>query len=74
MARSAVLTGRTTADLTRDVFVVILMLVVGIAVGFRIHTNLFGLIAGELLVLLFRYAMSWIVFAPLAVRLYRRNS
>jgi ABC transporter DrrB family efflux protein len=60
MARSAVLTGRTTADLTRNVFVVILMLVVGMAVGFRIHTNVFGLIAGELLVLLFGFAMSWI--------------
>src|SRR5213596_3928319 len=43
MARSAVLAGRTTADLVRDVFVVLLMLVVGYAVGFRIQTNVFGL-------------------------------
>ena len=60
MARSAVLTGRTTADLIRNVFVVILMLVVGILVGYKIHTNVFGMIAGLLLVLLFAYAMSWI--------------
>ena len=42
MARSAVLAGRTTADLVRNVFVVILITIVGFAVGFRIGTN-FGL-------------------------------
>ena len=60
MARSAVLTGRTMADLSRNVFVVILMMVVGFLVGWRIHTNVLGLLAGALLVLLFGYAMSWI--------------
>ncbi|MEX2274731.1 MAG: ABC transporter permease [Actinomycetota bacterium] len=60
MARSAVLTGRTTADLIRNVFVVILMMVVGFLVGWRIHTNAFALIGGGLLVLLFGFAMSWI--------------
>jgi ABC transporter DrrB family efflux protein len=60
MGRSAVLTGRTFADLTRNVFVVLLMMVVGFLVGWRIHTNVFGLIAGGLLVLLFGYSMSWI--------------
>ena len=60
MGRSAVLTGRTFADLSRNVFVVLLMMVVGFLVGWRIHTNVFGLIAGGLLVLLFGYSMSWI--------------
>ncbi len=60
MARSAVLAGRTFADLTRNVFVVVLMLVVGILVGFRIHSNVIALIAGLLLLLAFGYAMSWI--------------
>jgi ABC-2 type transport system permease protein/oleandomycin transport system permease protein len=60
MARSAVLTGRTLADLTRNVFVVILMMVVGFLVGWRIHTNILGLLTGALLVLFFGYAMSWI--------------
>jgi ABC transporter DrrB family efflux protein len=60
MSRSAVLTGRTLADLSRNVFVVVLMMVVGFLVGWRIHTNLLGLIAGGLIVLLFGYAMSWI--------------
>jgi ABC transporter DrrB family efflux protein len=60
MARSAVLTGRTSADLLRNVFVVVLMMVVGYVVGWRVHTNAIGLIAGALLVLLFGFAMSWI--------------
>ena len=66
MARSAVLTGRTIADLTRNVFVVILMMVVGFLVGWRIHTNVPGLIGAALLVLLLGYAMSWI-FATLGL-------
>jgi ABC transporter DrrB family efflux protein len=60
MARSAVLTGRTLADLARNVFVVILMMVVGFLVGWRIHTSVIGLVGGALLVVLFGYAMSWI--------------
>ncbi len=35
MSRSAVLTGRTIADLARNAFVVVVMLVVGLLVGFR---------------------------------------
>jgi ABC-2 type transport system permease protein/oleandomycin transport system permease protein len=60
MSRSAVLTGRTLADLSRNLFVVVLMMVVGFLVGWRVHTNLLGLIAAGLIVLLFGYAMSWI--------------
>jgi ABC transporter DrrB family efflux protein len=60
MARSAVLVGRTFADLARNVFVVILMAVVGFAVGFRVHTNAWAFTFSLILVLLFGYAMSWI--------------
>jgi ABC transporter DrrB family efflux protein len=60
MARSAVLVGRTLADLFRNVFVVALMALVGFAVGFRVHTSAVELVAGMLLVLAFGYAMSWI--------------
>jgi ABC transporter DrrB family efflux protein len=66
MARSAVLAGRTFADLTRNVFVVILMTAVGFAVGFRVQTNAWLFIAGMLLVLLFGYSMAWI-FATLGL-------
>jgi ABC transporter DrrB family efflux protein len=60
MARSAVLVGRTTADLVRDAFVVALMAVVGFAVGFDYHTNLAAFFASLLLVLLFGYVMAWL--------------
>jgi ABC transporter DrrB family efflux protein len=59
MARSAVLAGRTTADLVRNLFVVTLITVVGYAVGFRILTNFGMFVAGILLILLFAYALSW---------------
>jgi ABC-2 type transport system permease protein/oleandomycin transport system permease protein len=68
MARSAVLAGRTFADLTRNVFVVLLMVAVGFLVGFRIHTDAIALIAGILLLLFFGYAMSWI-FATVGLAL-----
>jgi ABC transporter DrrB family efflux protein len=60
MARSAVLFGRTLADLFRNVFVVALMALVGFAVGFRVHTSAAEFVGGMLLVLAFGYAMSWI--------------
>lgn len=60
MARSAVLAGRTTADLTRNVFVAALMATVGFAVGFRVHTNALAFVAGLLLVLLFGYVLCWV--------------
>jgi ABC-2 type transport system permease protein len=60
MARSAVLVGRTTADLVRNVFVVIVMTVVGFLVGFDYHTSFLALIAAMLLVLFFSYALSWL--------------
>jgi ABC-2 type transport system permease protein len=60
MARSAVLIGRTTADLVRNVFVVIVMTLVGFLVGFDYHTSFLALIAAMLLVLFFSYALSWL--------------
>jgi ABC-2 type transport system permease protein/oleandomycin transport system permease protein len=66
MARSAVLGGRTIADLTRNVFVVTLMAIVGFAVGFTVHSNALAFLGGMLLVLLFGYSLSW-VFAGLGL-------
>jgi ABC transporter DrrB family efflux protein len=60
MARSAVLTGRTFADLARNVLVVALMAIVGVLVGFRVQTNALLFLAGVLIVLMFAYAFSWI--------------
>lgn len=61
MARSAVLAGRTLADAVRNLFVIILMLVVGFLVGFHVHTNAFELLAAMGLMLLFGFAMSWVM-------------
>jgi ABC-2 type transport system permease protein/oleandomycin transport system permease protein len=66
MARSAVLAGRTGADLARNVFVAALMASVGFAVGFRIHTNALAFLCGMLMVLLFGYVLSW-VFATVGL-------
>ena len=59
MSRGAVLTGRTTADVVRNVFVVILITAVGYAVGFRIGTNVAYFLCGVLLILFFAYSLSW---------------
>jgi ABC transporter DrrB family efflux protein len=66
MARSAVLVGRTLADLSRNVFVVVLMAGVGFLVGFHVHTNALKLVLAMLLVLLFGYTLSW-VFATVGL-------
>src|SRR5438874_3283895 len=50
MARSAVLAGRTVADLVRNIFVAALMSVVGFAVGFRIHNGVIPFLLGMVLV------------------------
>jgi ABC transporter DrrB family efflux protein len=63
MARSAVLAGRTNADLCRNVFVVLLMSAVGFLVGFRVQTTALAFLAGVLLVLAFSYALSWLAAA-----------
>jgi len=61
MARSAVLAGRTLADTLRNLFVIILMLLVGFLVGFHLHTNALGLLGAVLLLLAFGFAMSWVM-------------
>jgi ABC transporter DrrB family efflux protein len=60
MARSAVLAGRSLADLVRNFGVIILMIIVGTLVGFRVHTNLACFAAAIGLLLLFSFAFSWI--------------
>jgi ABC-2 type transport system permease protein/oleandomycin transport system permease protein len=66
MARSAVLAGRTLADLVRNVFVVALMFAVGFLVGFRVSTGVLPFLGAVLLVLLFGFALSW-VFATVGL-------
>jgi ABC transporter DrrB family efflux protein len=60
MSRSAVLAGRTLADVATNVISLIIMVGVGLAVGFRFHSNPIEVVAGIGLMLLFGYAFSWI--------------
>ncbi len=61
MSRGALLTGRTLSDLVRNAFVILIMLLVGLAVGFRFgDTTVPAALAGVGLMLLFAYAFSWI--------------
>jgi ABC transporter DrrB family efflux protein len=60
MARSAVLTGRTLSDATRNSFVVVLMTVVGYLVGFRFRGNVIDAFLAFFLAIAFGYAFSWI--------------
>ena len=60
MSRSAVLTGRTVADLVRNMFVVTIMLVVGVLVGFRPDATVLEWAGAIGLLLLLSFAFSWI--------------
>jgi ABC transporter DrrB family efflux protein len=60
MARSAVLLGRTTADLVRNVLIIGLMIVVGYLVGFRFQAGVIPALACIALVAAFGFALSWI--------------
>jgi ABC transporter DrrB family efflux protein len=61
MARSAVLTGRTLADMARNVFVLGLMMTVGFAMGWRFEQGLIKMLLGFAIALLFGYAFSWVM-------------
>ena len=61
MARAAVLVGRTTSDIAFNSASIFVMSVTGLVVGWRIRTNPLSAIGGFLLLLLFAYAMSWIL-------------
>jgi ABC-2 type transport system permease protein/oleandomycin transport system permease protein len=60
MARSAVLAGRTVADLVQSVLGVTVMFIVGMLVGFRPQGNPLGWIVALGLLLLCGFAFSWI--------------
>ena len=69
MARSAVLLGRTTADLVRNVLIIGLMVVVGYLVGFRFQAGVLPALGCVALVAAFGFALSWIfAFVSLVVR------
>ncbi|MDT0308073.1 ABC transporter permease [Streptomyces sp. DSM 44917] len=60
MARGAVLTGRTIADLTQTLVTLIVLALVAFAVGWRIHDGVLNALAAFGLLLLLGYAFTWI--------------
>jgi len=63
MARSAVLAGRTVADLSRSVFSLAVMIGLGLLVGFRFNSDVPRILAGIAVILAFGYAFSWMYAA-----------
>ena len=61
MSPSAVLTGRTLSDVVNNVIVLIVMSLTGLLVGWRIRTSVLEALAGYLLLLVFAYAISWVM-------------
>ncbi|MCX5410469.1 ABC transporter permease [Streptomyces sp. NBC_00059] len=60
MARGAVLTGRTLADLVQTTITVIVLAIVALLVGWRTHTNAGEVLGAFALLLLLGYSFSWI--------------
>ncbi len=69
MSSSAVLTGRTIADLGRNLFTVVIMLIVGFLVGFRPQGSVLEFLLAIVVLMGFSFAFSWIsAFVGLMVR------
>jgi len=60
MARSAVLVGRTLADLATAAVAVLIMTLSGLAVGWRIHDGVVRGVAAYALLFGFSFAMTWV--------------
>jgi ABC transporter DrrB family efflux protein len=60
MSRSAVLSGRTITESLRNVFVVLLMTLVGYFIGFRIEHGIMNFLGAVLLTVIFGFAFSWV--------------
>ncbi len=61
MSRSAVLAGRTVSDVIYNVLSLVIMAITGLLVGWRIRGSILDAALGFALLLLFAYAISWIM-------------
>jgi ABC transporter DrrB family efflux protein len=69
MARSAFISGRVLADALRYLILIVLIIVVGIAMGFRFENGFIPAIAGIALIILFGIALTWVgVFIGISVK------
>jgi ABC transporter DrrB family efflux protein len=60
MWRSAILVGRSVADLLTAVLCALIVALTGLAVGWRPHAGVASIVGGFALMLLFAYAVSWV--------------
>lgn len=60
MARSAVLAGRTLADAVQTAFILLVLAMVALLVGWRVHHGVLQALGAFVLLLLLGYAFSWI--------------
>ncbi|MGL6279112.1 MAG: ABC transporter permease [Gaiella sp.] len=60
MARSAVLSGRTSSDVVYNAGILVVLMLTGLVVGWRIRNGLVDALAAVALLLAFTYAMAWI--------------
>lgn len=61
MARSAVLIGRTVADIALNAISIVVMALTGLLVGWRIRSSFLDALLGFFLLLLFAFAISWLM-------------
>jgi ABC transporter DrrB family efflux protein len=61
MSPGAVLTGRTLSDVINNVIVLVVMSLTGVVVGWRIRTSPAEALWGYVLLLVFAYAVSWVM-------------
>lgn len=61
IARAAPLAGRITADLVKQAWSILLLLIVGFLLGFRMEAAWYGLIGMGALLLIFALAASWVM-------------
>jgi ABC-2 type transport system permease protein len=60
MARSAFLTGRTIADVVYNLGILVVLMLSGLVVGWRVRNGIVDFLIAIALALLFTYAMSWL--------------
>ncbi|WP_211198948.1 ABC transporter permease [Phytoactinopolyspora limicola] len=60
MARSGVIAGRVVSDLASQFVVLIIMMICGLIVGWRVHNGVLPFLGGVGLMLLFAFAMLWV--------------
>lgn len=69
MSRSAIVLGRTASDLVLTTISLVVMAIAGMVVGWRVPNGIDGALAGFGLLLLYAYALSWVMaYVGLIVR------